>query len=55
MVSTLYRRPGIKTTVNARRINRESMRAKLQKASFVSAPRLVSGGQLVKVMIQKAS
>jgi hypothetical protein len=30
-----------KKTVNARRINRERMRVKLAKASFIAVPRLV--------------
>jgi len=39
-ISSLYNRPARKTTVNTRRINRERMRVKLAKASFVNVPRL---------------
>jgi len=41
LISSLYRRLPRKTTVNARRINRERMRVKLAKASFINVPRLV--------------
>jgi hypothetical protein len=38
---SLVRGNGVKKTVNARRINKEWMRHKLAKASFIYAPRLV--------------
>jgi len=41
LISSLYNQAPRKLDVNARRINKERMRVKLQKASFISVPRLV--------------
>ena len=38
-----------KSNVNCRRINKETMRHKLAVASFINAPRLMSGDTVVKV------
>lgn len=41
VISSLYNRPVCLPYVRVRRINRETMRMKLAKASFVNVPRLV--------------
>lgn len=43
LVAPYKRLQSTKKTVNARRINKERMRYKLMRASFVDAPRLVKG------------
>jgi hypothetical protein len=53
LISSLYHRAIPSKYVRVRRINRETMRVKLAKASHVAAPRLVADGKLVKVHIAR--